>query len=475
MNSIERNKKEIIDFYNHIAPERRKWVNKNRYYYDCLAKQLQFLVEPGRRVLLMRADTGMLLDSLKPSFGVGVDYSKMLVEETADVYPNLKFIYSENLIDFTIEEKFDYIVLPHFLDDIYEVQPILSNLQKYATKKTRMVLINHNTLWDVILKLAETLGLKMPQRQLNWLSIPDIENILHLSGFEVVKKNYAMLCPIYIPLVSALLNKIFVHLPLVNRLCLLQILTAKKMAGERRDGTVSVVIPCKNEEGNIADAVARIPAMGLGMEIIFVDDKSTDGTRGEVLKWQMAHPEKNIRLVDGPGICKSEAVWRGFEAATGDILMILDGDLTVMPEELPLFYNAIMDGRGEFVNGSRQVYPMEGEAMRALNILGNKFFSHAFSYLLGQRIKDTLCGTKVMWREDYSRIKNYIGKWGEQDRWGDYDLLFGAAKLNLKIVDLPVHYVERVYGETKMKKRFKNGVIMLKMCWAAFKKFKLSL
>lgn len=476
MNAIEKHKKEITEFYDKVAPERERWVAKNRYYYDFLADQLRFLVPPAARVLVIRSDTGFLLHSLSPEFGAGIDYNDSLAKIAAEHYPDLYFISAPDLAVLPIDGKFDYVVLPNLLDDVYDVQSIIAGLHKFCTAKTRLILTNHNTLWDPFLKLAEQLGAKMPQKRLNWLSIPDVQNILRLAGFEVIKYKYCLLCPIHIPLVSYFLNKFIASLPIINRLCLVQILVARPIAiPEEKNYKVSVVIPCKNEEGNIADAVSRIPEMGIGTEIIFVDDKSTDGTRAEILKWQALHPEKNIRLVDGPGICKAEAVWKGFAAASGDILMILDGDLTVMPEELPLFYDAITRGRGEFVNGSRQVYPMEGEAMRTLNILGNKFFSHVFSYILGQRIKDTLCGTKVLWREDYSRLEKYIGTWGTADRWGDYDLLFGAAKLNLKIVDLPVHYVERIYGETKMKKRFKNGIIMLKQCLAAFKKFKLKI
>jgi glycosyltransferase involved in cell wall biosynthesis len=177
--------------------------------------------------------------------------------------------------------------------------------------------------------------------------------------------------------------------------------------------------------------------------------------------------------VDGPGICKSKNVWTGFDAATGDILMILDADLTVMPEELPYFLDAITRCGIEFVNGSRLIYPVPKTAMKGANMAGNKLFSAVFSYLLGQRIKDTLCGTKVLWRSDWERIRPLIGTWGTMDRWGDYDLLFGAAKLNLRIMDQPVHYQERIYGVTKMTKVFKNGLIMLKMCLHGFHKLKL--
>jgi glycosyltransferase involved in cell wall biosynthesis len=241
----------------------------------------------------------------------------------------------------------------------------------------------------------------------------------------------------------------------------------------KKELSVSVIVPCKDEKGNIEDAAQRIPPLGGRTEIIFGDDGSTDGTAEEVLRVQSLYPDKDIRLEHGTGVCKSRNVWSGFDAATGDILMILDADLTTIPEELPYFMDVIASGQAEFVNGSRLVYPVPKGAMTPANMLGNKFFSAAFTYLLGQRVKDTLCGTKVLWRSDWERIKPMLGTWGIEDRWGDYELLFGAAKLNLKILDLPVHYEERIYGSTKMTKVFRNGLIMLKMCWHGFLKLKL--
>jgi glycosyltransferase involved in cell wall biosynthesis len=237
---------------------------------------------------------------------------------------------------------------------------------------------------------------------------------------------------------------------------------------EEPDVSVSVIIPCRNEAGNIRPAAERIPAMGSHTEILFCDDKSTDGTAEEVREMQRRRPDKDIRLVDGPGICKAENVWNGFRAARGDVLMILDADLAVMPEELPFFFRALVAGHGEFINGSRLVYPMQELAMKFANILGNKFFSLVFSFLLDQRIKDTLCGTKVLWRKDWLRLEPYLGNWGMQDLWGDYELLFGASKLHLDIVEVPVHYQERIHGVTKMTRVVSNGWRMLRICWHAW-------
>ncbi len=470
---IDQKKQKVLSFYNQIAIKRDFWLKKNGYYYDYLTKLFSFYVEPDSSVLLVRSDTGYLLNSLKPCLGLGIDYSEDLVRLAKQNYPSLDFV-CQDLENLTIKQKFDYIVLFNLLDDIPDAQSVFTELHKVSTPRTRIILSNVNSLWHPLLKIGEKIHLKMPQMVLNWLSLPDIENLLVLSGFEVIKENHALLFPKYIPILSWFLNRIVAKIPGINRLCMIQILVAKPIAqaGNESNFSCSVVVPCKNEEGNIENAVRRIPEMGKGTEIIFVDDKSTDDTRNEILKWKEKFPNKNIKLVDGPGKCKSLAVWEGFKNATGDLYMILDADLTVSPEELPLFFKAIVEGKGEFINGSRLVYPMEGEAMHTLNVIGNKFFGLAFSYLLNQRIKDTLCGTKVMWRSDFERIKKHIGTWGIEDRWGDYDLLFGAAKLNLKIIDLPVHYYERTFGETKMNKRFKNGLIMLRMCLAALKKIK---
>ena len=250
----------------------------------------------------------------------------------------------------------------------------------------------------------------------------------------------------------------------------MQIMVARPLAEVKREDevTVSVVVPCRNEVGNVRQAAERIPMMGKHTEILFCDDKSTDGTGEEVRRVIKLYPDKDIRIVEGPGICKAENVWAGFRSARGDILVILDADLTVMPEELPMFVRALVASHGDFVNGSRLVYPMPDLAMKFTNMLGNKVFGSIFSFLLDQRIKDTLCGTKVLWRKDWLRMEKNLGSWGIKDLWGDYELLFGASKLHLEIVELPVHYRERIHGVTKMNRVLFNGLRMLRICWHAW-------
>jgi len=455
------------------AATRAKWIRRNKYYYECLKRLLRHLVEPGKRVLNIRCQTGFLLDALQPSYGVGLEISPEMVAVARAAHP--RFTYYEAFPeDFVAQEKFDYILLCD-VGDIADVQKTLLQLQAACERHTRLLIYTYNDAWELLIAWAQRLHLKIPQTEQNWLSEQDLIGLLTLSGFEWLKTYRSALLPKYVPLLSAFMNRVVAKLPLIGRLCMIEVLVARAIPKpvDSSEVSVSVIVPCKDERGNIEGAVTRMPELGRSTETIFCDDKSTDGTADEVRRMQRLYPQRNIRLVDGPGICKSKNVWTGFEAATGDILLILDADLTVMPEELPYFIHAITRGGAEFVNGSRLVYPIPKEAMKTTNVAGNKFFGAVFSYLLGQRIKDTLCGTKVLWRTDWERIRPMIGTWGTMDRWGDYELLFGAAKLNLRILEQPVHYQERIFGATKMTKVFKHGLIMLRMCVHGFRRLKV--
>ena len=232
-----------------------------------------------------------------------------------------------------------------------------------------------------------------------------------------------------------------------------------------------MVVAARNESGHIDELMARIPEMGAGTEIIFVEGNSTDDTYQAIERSIANNPHKNCRLLKQPGKGKGDAVRAGFAVATGDILMILDADITVPPEDLPRFYDLIANGEAEFVNGVRLVYPMDTDAMRFANLIGNKFFSWAFSWLLGQPIRDTLCGTKVLSRADYQRIADNRAYFGDFDPFGDFDLLFGASRLGLRIRDVPIHYKERVYGSSNIS-RFRHGLLLIRMTVFAAKRLK---
>ncbi len=467
LNQIRR---EIRDNKDAIASKRNSRITGNPYYYGRFLNSLRHAVRPDSRILNIGCETGYVLNELKPSYGVGVEASADQVKIAREAYPQLHF-FDQEPDDIKIEGVFDYVLISG-AENIVDIKGVLDAVRPNCGRHTRVIINYYNYLWQPLVKLAEKCHMRIPQKLQNWFSDQDIENLLRLSDYERINTIKIILFPFWIPLISTLLNKFMARLPGLRGLTMSRLAVARLRPREYGEYSVSVVIPCRNEAGNVESAVARMPQLGKHTEIIFCDDKSTDGTADVVREMQQKYPEKDIKLVNGPGICKADNVWTGFDAATGDIMLILDADLTVIPEELPYFYEAISRGYGEFINGSRLVYPMHDDAMRFFNIIGNKFFSLFFSFILDNQIKDTLCGTKVVWREDFAHIKALRGTWGIKDRWGDYELIFSAAKSQLKIIDLPVHYMERTYGETKMTHRFKNGWIMLRMCMVSLLKIK---
>lgn len=468
-------KKRIREHLDSVAQHRRAWINRNRYYYNSKTEYLRFLIPRGKKVLGLGCGTGELLAALEPSFGVGIELSSEMVQLAKEKYPHLFFINAdiENHNTWGLNEKFDFIVLSDSIGLLEDVQLTLEGLHPYCNPSTRVVITYYNFLWEPILKLAEKIKQRMPQPDQNWLSSEDIENLLYLSDFETVKRDRRLLIPKKIPVVSPLFN-FLCGFPIINKLCLCNYLVARPVNQEKnkKQKTVSVIIPCKNEKGNIEPAVKRLSKLGTHTEIIFVDGHSTDGTQEAIKQIIRKYTEKDIKFYVQDFTGKGDAVRKGFAHAKGEVLMILDADLTVPPEDLPKFYNAIVSGKGEFINGCRLVYPMEKEAMRLLNILGNKFFSMVFTWLLNQRVKDTLCGTKVLTKTDYEKIVANRNYFGDFDPFGDFDLLFGASKLNLKIVEIPIRYRSRTYGETQIS-RFRHGWLLLRMCIFAMLKLKI--
>lgn len=456
------------EFQDGIAANREDWIRSNEYFYHHLKRVLQFIVESGKRVLEVRCETGHFLASVTPAYGVGVEIGEAMVEDARRQHPDMHFVRCDPE-ELDLHETFDYIIFNHIFDTV-DILSAFERVRQHCTSDTLVIVINYNHLWQPILQFASKIGLRSKFVEPNWISENDIRGFLRLAGFRPVRKHRLLLFPKWLPLLSFLMNDVLARLPGLRRLCLMQVMVARPLPEpkDERDLTVSVIVPCRNERGNVQPAVERIPAMGKHTEILFCDDNSTDGTADEVQRLLAAHPEKDIRLIAGPGICKAENVWTGFRAARGDVLMILDADLTVMPEELPMFLRALASRRGDFANGSRLIYPMQENAMKFANEIGNKFFGLLFSFLLDQRIKDTLCGTKVLWRKDWMRMEKNLGSWEIRDLWGDYELLFGASKLHLEIVEVPVHYQERMHGVTKMTRVFSNGLRMLRICWRAW-------
>jgi SAM-dependent methyltransferase len=461
----------LLEYFDALAPTRDAWIKKNWYYHREVSRALSFFIPANSSVLQIGSGTGVLLNSLKPKHGLGLDVSPAMVKIARHKYPQLEFRV-DDVENLETNEKFDYVVLSDVIGFLSDVQRSFENLRRVSHQSTRILITYFHFLWEPALKVAERIGWKARQPLLNWLTPADIANLLELADFEIIRSDSRLLLPAHIPLLSAFCNRFLVHLPVFRHLALMRIIVARPRRAEKAEPfSCSVIVPCRNERGNIELAAERIPAIGSHTEIIFVEGNSTDGTREEIERVAAKYAKREIKLLKQTGQGKGDAVRQGFSAATGDVLMILDGDLTVAPEELPKFYDVIAKGAADFVHGSRLVYPMQNEAMRFLNLLGNRFFSIVFTYLLEQTFKDTLCGTKVLLRRDYEKIAANRQYFGDFDPFGDFDLIFGAAKLNLKIIEIPIHYRARTYGETNIS-RFRHGLLLLRMAWYAMWKMK---
>jgi SAM-dependent methyltransferase len=437
-----------------------------------LAGLYRAVIPAGSSVLEVGCAQADLLAALAPRRAVGVDLSETLIDQARKRHPNLEF-HVADVHDLALGETFDYIVCSDLLNDLWDVQCALERLRSHAHPGTRLVLNIYNHLWESARQVAQAAGLVTPVLEQNWLSSTDLANLLRLAGFEIVNASHEILCPVALPLLEPLANRLAARLPVVRHLALVWFVVARPAAEQRADVRVSVVVPARNEEGNIEAVVRRTPELGLGTEIVFVEGHSKDGTWAAIEAAVAAHPERAMKALQQPGQGKGDAVRAGFAAASGEFFMILDADLTVAPEDLPRFYEAWRSGRAEFVNGVRLVYPLERGAMRFFNKLGNKTFSLLFTWLLGQNVKDTLCGTKALSREHYEAIAANRHAFGDFDPFGDFDLLFGAARLGLRIADVPVRYGERTYGTTNIR-RWHHGWLLFRMAWIAFRRLRCS-
>lgn len=457
------------------APDRRKWRERNAFFHEEDLRYLRFLIPPGSRVLEIGCGTGDLLAALEPSRGVGLDISPRMIEEAKAGHPNLEFVVGDAedqaVID-GIQAPFDAILVVDSIGQMDDCQAFLASLHRLCHRDTRVIIGYFSHLWWPILKLAEATGQRTPVPEVNVLSVADVKGLAELSDFELVKCETRLLSPARLLGLGRLVNRFVAPFPIIRNLALRHYTVCRSSLHANPGYTsATVVVPARNEKGNIEAAVLRTPRFCDDLEIIFVEGHSKDGTWEEIERVQKAYPQYDIKIMRQPGKGKADAVFHAFDQARGDVMMILDADLTMPPEQLPKYWEAISSGKAEFVNGSRLVYPMEDEAMRFLNLIANKSFSIIFTWLLNQRFTDTLCGTKVISRNDYARLKAGRAYFGDFDPFGDFDLIFGASKLNLKVLEVPIRYANRSYGETQIS-RFRHGVMLLRMVMFAFLRIK---
>jgi SAM-dependent methyltransferase len=469
-------KRDLLDHFERNGDELERWRKFNVAYHEDDSKFMRFLIPPGKRVLELGCGRGELLAALQPVYGVGVDFGATTIARARELHPDLEFVLGDAEDPVTlraIEGPFDYIVIADTIGMFEDIDGTLRLIHQLCAPSTRIIISYYSHLWEPILKLAEALHLRARQAKVNYIATADFLNLMDLADFEDISQEQRQLLPRRWLGLGPFINRFIAPLPGIRRLCLRTYLVGRPVRQfPDRKFSASIVIPCRNERGNIEAAIQRMPRFAASQEILFVEGNSSDGTFEECERVRDAYRDEwDIKVLKQDGKGKGDAVRKGFAAATGDVLMILDADLTMPPEALPKYHAVIETGKAEFVNGTRLIYPMESEAMRPLNLIANRCFAYLFSYLVNTRLTDTLCGTKVLLRKDYEVLARERGYFGNFDPFGDFDLIFGAAKQNLKIVETPIHYKARTFGETQIS-RFRDGWLLLKMVWFAYRKLK---
>jgi SAM-dependent methyltransferase len=441
-------------------------------YHQRLRQVFAQVVPSHGRVLEIGCGQGDLLAALRPRLGVGVDFSREALSSAGAAHRNLLFVEADGHSLPFRPGAFDAIILSDLVNDLWDVQRVLEEVRRLATGRTRVILNCYSRVWEAPLRVLKALGLSPPLLTQNWLTAGDVASLLRLAGLDLIRHWEEVLLPIRLPVVEPLANRVLVRMWPFYFAAVSNFFVARSEASpESALPTVSVVVPARNEAGRVQEIIERVPDMGLWTEVIFVEGHSRDNTLETIRDAIAATAGRRLSVYQQSGEGKGDAVRLGFERSSGDILMILDADLTVAPEELPRFYEAVRTGKGEFANGVRLVYPMEQEAMQAANLIANRAFGWIFSWIMGQPVRDTLCGTKVLWRRDYDEIAANRHVFGDFDPFGDFDLLFGAARLQRRIIDIPVRYRERTYGTTNIR-RWRHGVLLARMALVGARRLK---
>ena len=475
MQTLSLRKAAILANAERLAARRRWYRQRAAFFHEEELGYLRFLIPPGLRILELGCGTGDLLADLQPSIGVGVDISPAMIDQAKQLHPDLQFkigdVEDPNFMA-SLPGPFDIILIVDTIGALDDCQRTMELLHQHCTRETRLVIAYYSHLWEPLLLLAEWVGWRSKQPLQNILSPADIHSLAELADFEFIKSELRLLSPLRLFGLGRLLNRFISILPIIRGLSLRHYSICRSLRrAVDRVRSASIVIPARNERGNIEATIKRMPRFCDDIEVIFVEGHSSDGTMDEIKRVAAAHPNWNIKVMSQRGEGKADAVFAAFDAARGDVLMILDADLTMPPEQLPKFWHAITASKGEFTNGSRLIYSMDDRAMQFLNLIANRAFSIIFSWLLNQRFTDTLCGTKVLRRADYERLKKGRSYFGDFDPFGDFDLIFGATKLNLRFIEVPIRYAARTYGKTQIS-RFRHGVLSIRMVIFAFFRIK---
>lgn len=434
-----------------VVPGWRRYLNR------VMARELSTLTRYYDRVIQWmprNEDTGLLLSEVdchsKSTVALGEDFPDLSAEETKR---------TAILINGTLNHHFD-------------IQGLFLELRPKLARTSRLLLVLYNPYFRWLYALANRMGWREGELPESFITSHDLEVLAKLSGFEIARQRPCGYFPFRVLGFGDLINRVFSVLPFVRRFSLTYLVILRPVLKTMNPG-LTCLIPARNERGNIENALLRFPNLGCQVEIIFVEGHSTDGTWEEIQRVALRYKDRfQIKTFQQTGKGKADAVRLGFSHASESLLTILDADLTMPPEMLGRFYRAYCEGLGDFINGSRLVYPMEGNAMRFLNRLGNIFFAKMLSWVLDVRLGDSLCGTKLLARHDYERMKVWRQDFGDFDPFGDFELIFPAALLGLGLIDVPIRYLARSYGETNIS-RFSHGLQLLRMTAIGFFRIKV--
>ncbi len=440
-----------------VAADYPRW---RHYLYSIIAAEISGITRYYDQLIQWKPrsdDHGLLLAS--------VDCPSKKIADSISSLPELG----------TEKEKRTAVLLNGSINHSLDIQALLVELKTRLSRTSRVLVVAYNPYLSWLYRLANFLGFRRGELPSTFITQVDIQNLTRLAGYDFVQMRAMCFFPWRLLGLGNWINRVLPSVPLLNWMSFAQLFVLRPVIPEltSQRPSLSIVIPARNEKGNIENALKRMPDLGTSLEIIFVEGHSSDGTWEEIERVRVAYQDRfKIKTLQQTGKGKANAVHVGFAVATGDLLTILDADLTMPPELLGRFYTAYCDGLADFINGTRLVYPMEGDAMRFLNRLGNIFFAKALSHVLGTKISDSLCGTKLVSRHDYARFQAWKKDFGDFDPFGDFELIFPAAILGLGIVDIPIRYLARTYGSTNIS-RFRHGLMLLRMTLIGFFRIKM--
>ena len=454
------------EFFEKNFEKRLQFVKNKRFLFSEISKFIDNCINNSKEIFLFCAGNSILANEIK-SEKINIKE----INEKLCQYSGRKISYKKTFERKDIENC-DHLVIA---DIEHQKNPAsnLLQLSNFMKDETRIIILSKNFFWMFIINFLKILFNFSPRKN-NFLPSSYLSNLYSSCNLEIVRSEKIIAIPIYIPVLTNLINKVF-RLPILNWFCVLNVTILKKIDTTIKNEIkkVSFIVPCKNEEKNIPLFKDHIKSLSGKYEFLFGDDVSSDQTMIEIKKIKSEVKNIEINFYEGPGICKSENVYRGIEISSGDIVVIYDADLTVSFDDIDFAIKILINSNADFINCTRMIYPQKEGAMKKLNFLGNSFFAILFSLLFRKKVTDTLCGTKIFYKKDWIKIKQDVSNWGTKDLWGDYDLLIGAYKNNLKILEVPVTYYERTGGETKMTNVFKNALRMFYIIICAFYKLRL--